>query len=66
MKDNIIEEKEDYEAIGLHGFYYKLFEEWDCGGGSIGIRRVSLFDASISVLAGRLGQAYGKNKSSGW
>ena len=32
MKDNIVEEKEDYEAIGLRGFYYKLFEEEDSGG----------------------------------
>ena len=27
MKDHIIDEKEDYKAIGLSGFYYKLFEE---------------------------------------
>ena len=27
VKDNITEEKEDYEAIGLRGFDYKLFEE---------------------------------------
>ena len=32
VKDNIIEEKEDYKAIGLRGFYYKLFEEEDSGG----------------------------------
>ena len=27
VKDNTIEEKEDYKAIGLNGFDYKLFEE---------------------------------------
>ena len=27
VKDNIIEEKEHYKAIGLRDFYYKLFEE---------------------------------------
>ena len=26
VKDNIIEEKEQYDAIGLRGFDYKLFE----------------------------------------
>ena len=25
VEDNVIEEKEDYKAIGLRGFYYKLF-----------------------------------------
>ena len=32
VKDNIIEEKEDHEAIGLHDFDYKLFEDEECGG----------------------------------
>ena len=32
MKDNIIEEKEDYKDIGLNGFDYKLFEEEEGGG----------------------------------
>ena len=32
MKDNIIEEKEDRESIGIRGFYYKLFEEEEVGG----------------------------------
>ena len=32
VKDHIIDEKEDYKAIGLSGFYYKLFEEEDGGG----------------------------------
>ena len=27
VKDNITEENEYYKSIGLHGFYYKLFEE---------------------------------------
>ena len=43
MKDNIIDEKEYYEAIGLNGFDYKLFEEEEGGGDLIGIRRVCLF-----------------------
>ena len=34
MKDHIIDEKEDYKDIGLHGFEYKLFEE-EKGGGTI-------------------------------
>ena len=32
MKDNIIKEKEDYKAIGLRVFDYKLFEEEEVGG----------------------------------
>ena len=32
VKDHIIEENEQYEAIGLRGFDYKLFEEEECGG----------------------------------
>ena len=32
MKDNIIEEKDQYKAIELHGFCYKLFEEEEGGG----------------------------------
>ena len=43
MKDNIIEEKEGYKAVGLRGFSYKLFGEEDGWGGSRGIRRASLF-----------------------
>ena len=27
VKDNIIEEKEDYKSIGIRGFDYNLFEE---------------------------------------
>ena len=36
VKDNTIEEKEDYKAIGLNGFDYKLFEEEE----GVGIREV--------------------------
>ena len=32
MKDHIIDEKEQYEDIGLHRFGYKLFEEEEGGG----------------------------------
>ena len=32
VKDNVIKEKEDYKAIGLCGFDYKLFEEEEGGG----------------------------------
>ena len=32
VKDNIINEKEYYKAIGLCGFDYKLFEEEEGGG----------------------------------
>ena len=27
VKDHVIEEKEDYKEIGLHGLNYRLFEE---------------------------------------
>ena len=32
VKDHIINEKEQYKGIGLHGFGYKLFEEEENGG----------------------------------
>ena len=32
VKDNIMEEKEDYEAIRLRGFGYKLFDKAVGGG----------------------------------
>ena len=32
VKDHIIDEKEQYESIGLRGFDYKLFEEEKGGG----------------------------------
>ena len=32
VKDNIIEEKWEYEAIGKCGYDYKLFEEEEGGG----------------------------------
>ena len=32
VKDHIIDEKEDYTHIGLHGFDYKLFEKEEGGG----------------------------------
>ena len=32
VKDRIINAKEQYEAIGLHGLDYKLFEGEECGG----------------------------------
>ena len=31
MKDNIIEEKEEFKATGIRGFYYKSFEEEESG-----------------------------------
>ena len=37
VKDHIIDEKEDYKYIGLHGFDYKLFEENEGGGTREGI-----------------------------
>ena len=33
LKDHIIDKREDYNDIGLHGFDYKLIEE-DEGGGN--------------------------------
>ena len=32
VKDNTIEDKDKYEAIGIRGFGYKLFEEEEGGG----------------------------------
>ena len=32
VKDNIVDEKEDYKDIGLRGFDYTLFEEEEGGG----------------------------------
>ena len=32
VKDHIIEEKDKYEAIGLRGFDYRLFEDEEVGG----------------------------------
>ena len=61
VKDNSTDKKEQYKDIGLRGFDYKLFEEEEgWGGGSRGIRRVSLFEAYNSVVARVLGQADGK------
>ena len=37
MKDNIIDEKEDYKDIGLHGFDDKLFEEEESWGNREGL-----------------------------
>ena len=32
VKDNIIEERDQYEDIGLRGFDYKLFDKEEGGG----------------------------------
>ena len=32
VKDHIIDEKEDFKEIGLHGLDYKLFEKEEGGG----------------------------------
>ena len=64
-KDNIIEEKKDYEAIGLCGFDYKLFEEEEGGGVQEGLYRYPYFMHIIKLWKGFF-QAYGENKSSGW
>ena len=37
VKDHVIDEKEDYKDIGLHGFDYKLFEEYEGGGTGEGL-----------------------------
>ena len=37
MKDHVIEEKEDYKEIRLHGFDYSLFEEKEGRGKREGI-----------------------------
>ena len=37
VKDQITDENEDYKAIGLYGFDYKLFEEEEGGGNREGL-----------------------------
>ena len=37
LKDHIIDKREDYNDIGLHGFDYKLFEEDEGGGNREGL-----------------------------
>ena len=39
VNDNIIEENQEYKAIGIYGFDYKLFQEKE-GGGGVGVERV--------------------------
>ena len=43
MKDHIIDEKEDYKDIGLHGFDFKLFEEEEGGRTREGLYRYHNF-----------------------
>ena len=36
MEENVVGENEEYKAILLHGFDYKLFQEEE-GGGGVGV-----------------------------
>ena len=52
MKDNIIDEKEDYKDIGLRGFDYKLFEEEEGGGSREGLEGYTYLKHLIQLWSG--------------
>ena len=52
VKDNIIKEKEQYEAIRIHGFDYKLFEEEEGGGGQELLYRYPYLNHLIQLWPG--------------
>ena len=52
VNDNIIDEKEKYEAIGLRGFDYKLFEEEEGGGTREGLYGYPCFKHLIQLWTG--------------
>ena len=52
LKDNIIEEKDEYKAIEINGFDYKLFEEEDGGGFQEGLYRYPYFMHLIKLWSG--------------
>ena len=52
MKDHIINEKDQYKAIGLHEFDYKLFEEEEGGGTREGLDGYLYLNHLIQLLPG--------------
>ena len=52
VKDNIIDEKEQYEAIGICGFYYKLFDEEEGVGNREGIGGYTYLNHIIQLWPG--------------
>ena len=60
VKDHVIEEKEDYKEIGLHGLDCILCEEKEGVGGARGNRRVRISETSHKIVARRLGKTDGK------
>ena len=52
VKDHIINEKQDYKDIGLHGFDFKLFEEEEGGGNREGLYRYHYFKYPIQLCQG--------------
>ena len=52
MKDNNIEENQDYEAIGLRGFGYTLFEVEESGGITEGFYGYPYFKHIIQLWPG--------------
>ena len=52
VKDHIIDEKEKYEAIGLHGFDYRLFEDEEGGGTKQGLDRYYYLKHIIKLWTG--------------
>ena len=65
MNDHIINESSNTKLLDYVGLIINYLRKR--GVGSLrGIRRVSLFEASNSVVARGLGQADDKNESIGW
>ena len=52
VKDNIIKEKQQYDAIGIRGFDYKLFEEYEGVGGREGLDGYPYFKHMIQLCLG--------------
>ena len=65
VKEQVIDEKEDYKEIGLRGFDYSLFVEKKGGGEMRGTRRVPISETSHQIVARRLGKTDEKNERSG-
>ena len=61
VKDNNIEENQDYEAIGLRGFGYTLFEVEESGGITEGFYGYPYFKHIIHLQSGDLLKQIVKN-----
>ena len=52
VKDHIIDDKDQYKAIGLRGFDYKIFEEYEGGGTREGLDRYPYLKHLIQLWPG--------------